>query len=626
MATNEKQENLFDEFDPVSTKSWEEAIKRDLKGADYNKKLVWRSVDGITVLPYYRHEDIEDLDIQDAMPGVYPFVRGTKPDSNTWLIRQDIDFQTVEKGVEKACFLINNGVQAIGFNFLNPVGTEELTELLGRLPLKDIEVTISGLDTRNVSEVLDFLSSHKGFMKTDLRIHWDWDPLGEFSMSGKLGDEDEIYSRMAALLEQTMQYPGVKIIAVHGNYFRQSGSKFVQELGFSLALANEYLAEMDDQGYTADETAASMVFNFAIGSNYFLELAKLRAARLLWSRIIETYPGSVTDSAKMYVHAETSTWNKTVYDSHVNLLRTTTEAMSAVLGGVDSLTVHPFDNAFKIPDAFSERLARNQQIILKEESNFDKVVDPGGGSYYIEKLTDSIASEAWKLFKEVEKRGGYTEAFLQGYIQNEITTSAQLRDENIALQKEVLLGTNQYPDNNEFLSPEADLSLVRTIVVDPTGADAHPLIPYRGAEGFENLRMATENAEKRPKVFLLTIGNSTMRQRRAGFAANFFGCAGYEILNNVGFNSIQDGIAAAVDASADIIVLCSSDKEYADFGPEAVKVNQGQAILVIAGYPREIIEHLRTEGITHFIHVGTNILDTLWKFHRELGLPSADLI
>jgi len=341
---------------------------------------------------------------------------------------------------------------------------------------------------------------------------------------------------------------------------------------------------------------------------------------MLWSRIVESYDITEPARAKMYVHAETSMWNKTVYDPYVNMLRTTTEAMSAILGGVNSLTVHPFDATFKEAGEFSERLARNKQIILKEEAHFDKVVDPGGGSYYIEKLTDSIGAEAWKLFQEVERRGGYTQAFMEGHIQNEITTSAQLRDENIALRKEVFLGINQFPNNSEFLDPQADSSHIISPVPDPSGADTHPLIFYRGAEGFEFLRMATEKAEKRPKVFMLTIGSLPWRKARAEFASNFFGCAGYEIVNNLGFETIEEGMKAAKEDEADIIVLCSSDDEYADYGPEASKINIDKSILVVAGYPKPIIEKLESVGISRFIHIKTNVLETLKGFNKDLGI------
>jgi methylmalonyl-CoA mutase len=486
--------------------------------------------------------------------------------------------------------------------------------------LKKTEVKISGLDISILPDLLDILSKGIDTINTDFRLNWDWDPIGDFNLSGKLGDEDAIYTQMAEMLRLTMDYPKVRVIGVHGTYFRSAGSKFVQELAFSLSQANDYLAEMDELGIPADVTAPKIAFNFAIGSNYFLELAKLRAARMLWSRIVESYEITDPNKAKMYVHAETSMWNKTVYDPHVNMLRSTTEAMSAVLGGVNSLTVHPFNATYKEADEFSERLARNKQIILKEEAHFDKVVDPGGGSYYIEKLTDSIAAEAWKLFQEIEKRGGYTDAFLEGFIQNEIASSAQMRDENIALRKEILLGINQFPDYNELLHPDADPAVIKTPVKDPTGADAHPLIPYRGAEGLEFLRIATEKTAKRPKVFMLTIGKPAWRKARADFSANFFGCAGYEIINNIGFSSVEEGLEAARSVGAEVVVLCSSDEEYTEFGPEfAGKVN-GHFITVIAGYPKDLVEDLKEKGIEYFVHMRSNILKTLQEFHKRLGI------
>jgi len=624
MAIKEEQNRLFKEFKSVTTEEWEAAIQKDLKGADYKKRLVWRSVDGITVRPYFRREDIEKLNLSHCTPGEYPYTRGSKSTVNNWFIQQEVIFESLDQASEKALYLLEKGAESIDFKFKEQISAETLSELLLKLPLKHTEIKITGLDIGIIPDLISRISSGNTLDNSDIRLNWDWDPLGDFSLSGKLGDEEFIYDRMADIVRQTKNFRKVRVLGVHGTYFRKAGSKFVQELAFSLALANEYLSEMDDLNIPADETAPKIAFNFAIGSNYFLELAKLRAARMLWSRIVESYDITDPEKAKMYVHAETSMWNKTVYDPYVNMLRTTTEAMSAILGGVNSLTVHPFDATYKEADDFGERLARNKQIILKEEAHFDKVVDPGGGSYYIEKLTDSIASEAWKLFQEVEKRGGYTQAFYEGYIQNEITTSAQMRDENIALRKEVLLGINQFPDNNEFLNPQADSSHTKTPVPDPTGAEAHPLIPYRGAEGFEFLRIATEKAKKRPKVFLLTIGNLAWRKARAEFAANFFGCAGYEIINNLGFKTVDEGMKAGKEAGADIIVLCSSDEEYAEIGPEAAKINNDKSILVIAGYPKDLINKLESEGIRSFIHVRTNILKTLKQFHKDLGIHFQD--
>jgi methylmalonyl-CoA mutase len=620
MGASELKKGLFSEFPPVSTEEWESVIENDLKGADYEKKLVWRSVDGITVKPYYRREDLKDLDVRDSNPGQYPYTRGSKSNVNNWFIRQEVPFTSVERSAAKALSLISKGTESIHFTFQGQISPDELKELLLKLPLDQIEVKVTGLDISILPRLLDNLSTGNGIISREFRLNWDWDPIGDLCLSGKLFDEASTYEQMADILRVSKDFSKLRVIGVHGTYFRRAGSKFVQELAFSLAQANEYLAEMDELGIPADETAPKIAFNFAIGSNYFLEMAKLRAARMLWSRIVESYKIQDPDQAKMYVHAETSMWNKTVYDPYVNMLRTTTEAMSAILGGVNSLTVHPFDSTYREPDEFSERLARNKQIILKEEAHFDKVVDPGGGSYYIEKLTDSIAREAWKLFQEVERQGGFTEAFLSGYIQNEIVTSAQLRDENIARRREILLGINQYPDFNEVLNSKADPSVIKTPVADPSGADAHPLIPYRGAEGFESIRMATEESGKRPKVFMLPIGNKAWRKARADFSANFFGCAGYEIIGNRGFESVIEGVEAAVSSKAAIVVLCSSDDEYKVYGPEFARSVTGGFIPVIAGYPEDQVESLKKDGIKYLIHVRSNILETLKEFNEKLGI------
>jgi methylmalonyl-CoA mutase len=337
---------------------------------------------------------------------------------------------------------------------------------------------------------------------------------------------------------------------------------------------------------------------------------------MMWARILEEYGIKGDDEAQMYIHAETSFWNKTVYDPYVNILRTTTEAMSSVLGGVDSLTVLPFDLTYEEPTAFAERIARNQQILLKGEVHLDKVADPAAGSYYIENLTDSICREAWKLFQEVESKGGFVEAFYEGFIQDAIVTTAMQRDQNIAHRKEVLLGTNLYPDSTGRMLDRVDPEIIASHIADTEEAEAQPLNLYRAAEDFENLRMETERSGKKPVVFLLTIGNQTMRKARAGFAANFFGCAGYQVIDNAGFESVAEGIESAISSAADVVVLCSSDEEYAVYGPEMAALVNGTFIPVIAGYPKEIIEELKAKGIVHFIHIKCNVLQTLQLFNK----------
>jgi methylmalonyl-CoA mutase len=320
----------------------------------------------------------------------------------------------------------------------------------------------------------------------------------------------------------------------------------------------------------------------------------------------------------MNIFAQTSTFNQTVFDPYVNLLRTQTEAMSAAIAGVDSLMITPFDESFKTPDEFSERIARNQQLLLKEESHFDKVVDASGGSYYIESLTQSIAQEAWQLFLGTEEKGFY-ESVKAGEIQAVVNATAEKRFKAVSQRREILLGTNQFPNFLEKSSKDfKDLKDFRGC--EPT---SKTLNKNRLAEDFEALRLTTEHSGKEVKAFMLTIGNLAMRLARSQFSSNFLACAGYRIIDNLGFETVEQGVEAARKANADIIVLCSSDDEYAVYAPEAHKLieaplnpptGEKKELLIIAGAPA-CMEELKSQGITNFINVKSNVLETL----RELN-------
>jgi methylmalonyl-CoA mutase len=324
----------------------------------------------------------------------------------------------------------------------------------------------------------------------------------------------------------------------------------------------------------------------------------------------------------MKIHAETGSWNKTFYDPYVNMLRTQTEAMSAALGGADSITVLPFNAIYEDPTTFSDRIARNQQLLLKEESHLDKIVDPGAGSYYIEELTASIADESWKLFLEIQDQGGFLAAAKAGFIQTKVKEMAAKRDLNVATRRENLLGINQFPNFNEKLEKEVDESVFEAQDLTADDADIETIKPYRGAQAFEKIRVATDQyakTDKRPLAFMLTIGNLNFRKARAQFACNFFAVAGYEVQDNNGFTSVEEGVATAKQAGADIVVLCSSDEEYAGFAPSAFGAIKGEAIFVVAGAPASTDE-LKAKGIENFIHVKSNLLEELKSYQAKLKI------
>lgn len=619
---------LFSEFPPVSTAQWEEEIQKDLKGADYNKKLVWNTPEGLKIKPYYRSENLEGKEYLDYLPGEFPFVRGNKPASNDWEIRQDIKLDDINYANQKSLFILDRGINSLGFLASREKGNIVVkSQAEFSVLLKDIFIDCISLNFicgNNGPEMLNFLLNEVKARNTDpIRVFGsiDFDPLGNLTFTGNYADDEkEDFRRLKNILElASNNLPNYRVIGVNAYLFNNAGATITQELGYGLSMAADYMSRLTDMGFSPDTISHHMQFNFGVGSNYFMEIAKIRAARVLWARIVEAFKPTDINASKAFIHSITSEWNQTIYDPYINVLRGTTEAMSAVVGGTDSLAVRPFDFSFRTISKFSGRLSRNIQIILKEESYMNRIVDPGAGSYYIENLTDSIIDEAWKIFLKMEEEGGYLEALKKGIIQSDIDATVNNRNNLIATRREVLLGTNQYPNQNE-LAKDSIMEEIAFPETKTTKSIVKPIAKYRGAMGFEKLRLAIEkHSDEKPKVFLLTYGNVVLRKARASFSQNFFACAGYEIIDSDGFKTAEEGIKAAFEAKADIIVVCSSDEEYAEFVPAVYQLIKDKAILVVAGTP-ECMDDLKTKGIENFISVKSNILETLKGYHKKLGI------
>ncbi len=620
MADN-KNQLLFSDFPPVSTQEWMDKITTDLKGADFEKKLMWKTNEGFSVRPFYRNEDLEPLSYLNALPGEFPYVRGNSAKSNQWKVRQEIVVTDIQSANKKALDVLNKGVDALGFHFDSEelISETNMVALLNGIIIEAIELNFSTAHgNKKLVEALVAALKQLKCNADGVNGSLNLDPLGNLTVTGSSCSTIEaLFDYTKEVAAEAKAFPNFKTVSVNARHFNNAGSTIVQELAFGLSMGAEYLNQLTSRGLSIDEAAQLMKFNFGVGSNYFMEIAKFRAARLLWSKIVEAYNPASLEVCKMQIHAETSEWNKTIFDPNVNMLRTQTEAMSAALGGVESLTVLPYDVTFKTSDVFSERIARNQQLLLKEESHFDKIVDVAGGSYYIENLTNSIATEAWKLFLEVEDKGGYLAALNAGFIQELVKASASARRKNIATRRENLLGTNQFPNNNEAMASRIEKK--EACCQSSAETTVEPIVLFRGAEEFEALRLATEKAAKRPKVFMLTYGNLAMRLARSQFSGNFFGCAGYEIIDNLGFDTVEAGVAAAKAAKADIVVLCSSDDEYTEAAPAAFKALNGEAQFVVAGAPA-CTDELKAQGIQHFINVKSNVLETLKGFNAVLGI------
>lgn len=440
------------EFPPVSTAEWDAAIRKDLKGADYEKKLVWRTEEGIAVRPYYRREDAAWLEGRVSLPA-----------GHTWTAREELTFPAS---------------------------------------------------------------------------------------------------------------------AVRADLLQDAGANAVQELAIALAEGVEQFAE----------APRPMEFVFAVGANYFFEIAKLRAARILWAQAAAAFnaPGGVT------IHARTTRIDKSVYDVYTNLLRATTEAMSAAIGGCDTLAVEAF--------GYSPHLAVNVHRVLREEAHLDAVADPAAGSYYIEVLTDALARAAWKLFQEIEGAGGYSAATASGFVEKQLETSRAEKRKAVAYRRRTLVGVNNYPNVKEKL---------------PRAQTPAPLGPeeFRLAEPFERIRERTaRHAAKTgryPEVLLLKRGDVKMRMARANFSFNFFGCAGFDIVESEEY----------AGSGADLIVLCSSDAEYLEIAREvcaAVKVP-----VIVAGNPKEQAERLQAAGVQGFIHMGSDAVAVLTEWQDRLSMEVA---
>ena len=620
------KEKLFSDFSPVSTEQWMEKITADLKGADFEKKLVWKTNEGFKVKPFYRKEDLENLKTTDALPGEFPYLRGTRKDNNRWLVRQEIVVADVNEANAKAKDILNKGVDSLGFRVkAKELSPEYIESLLDGIHADCVELNFSTC-LGHVVELANLLVAYfqkKGYDLEKLQGSIAYDYFGKMLSKGK--EKGHLVETAKALIAATAVLPNYRVLTVNALTLNNAGAYIYQELGYALAWGNEYMNQLTEAGVPAATVAKNVKFTFGISSNYFMEIAKFRAARMLWANIVAQYldENDGKCAAQMKIHAETSTFNLTLFDSYVNLLRTQTEAMSAALAGVDSMTVVPFDKAYETPNDFSERLARNQQLLLKEESHFDKVVDPAAGSYYIENLTASIAQQAWNLFLQVEDKGGFYAAIKAGEVQEAVNVSNKARHEAVARRKEILLGTNQYPNFKELSDGKQPLEAV--CCCGGGGADhAHHCEPTvatlnfsRAASEFEALRLQTEASGKRPKAFMLTIGNLAMRQARAQFSCNFLACAGYEVVDNLGFDTVKEGIDAAMEAKADIVVLCSSDDEYAEYAIPAYQELGGRAMFIVAGAPA-CMDELKAAGIENFIHVRVNVLETLKEYNKQL--------
>ena len=575
---------LLQEFPPVSTESWEEVIRKDLKGADYVKKLIWQTEEGLAVKPYYRAEDIRGLDYLDAPPGDFPYARSARS-TGDWRIREEIDALDLEQANRAACSAVAAGAEEIAFRNVVIGNASDLGMLLVNLDEIPVHFEYAG------EPLIRLLIERLTERQRPSPVSTAYDPLANLDFAAEV-----VGTSPLALVPFT----------IHGEEFEESGATAVEEVGFTLAGAVDFLAEMQSRNIEVDRAAASIAFSFAMGANFFFQIAKLRAFRMLWARVIESF-GGTQNCAKARIHARTSRWNQTIYDPHINILRGTTEAMSAVLGSADSISVAPFDECYKKPVVASRLLARNRHILLKQDAMLSRVADPGAGSYCLEVITDFIAREGWRSMQGIEAAGGYRKAFAGGQIAQALERSLAARENAVVSRRRIFTGTNQYANLSEKALHRIDFSRLSG--------------KRRGAQAYEQLRLRTERhaarTGKSPRVLLAEFGDVRIRSARSNFAANFFACAGFDIVTHR-FAS-ADAIAAS---DADLIVLCSSDPEYLALATELVLKLEAlgrKTPVLIAGNPDSAAQ-LQAAGVADFVHIRSNPIELLTKRQQLLGI------
>ena len=626
-----KEFDLSKEFSVPDYEKWKSSAEKLLKGQSFEKKLISKTYEGIALEPIYLKKNIENLSISDSNPGEGNYLRGTRVDgylNKSWDICQEITSDSFAELNGELKNAIENGQTAI-FLDLEQFGIKNqkiFSEILSGIDINEIPIHIK---TRvSLNKALEFLLEHAKANNFDLKkikgvIEGDF--IACLARFGELSDSlDNNYKHIEnSLKASTKELPNFKIITVNGQFFHNAGADSVTELAISLATGVEYMSEMITRGFKIDEVAKHISFKIGIGTNFFMEIAKLRALRVLWQKVVKEFGGD-KESQKTFVHAKTSKYYQTKLDPFVNTLRTTTEAFSAILGGADTITTTTYDDVLGKQSELSKRIARNTQIILKEESNLKRLIDPSGGSYYIESLTDKIIKKAWKEFQNIEKNGGMIDSLKSGYIQDKIEETVSLRKKDIYKRKSVIVGTNM------FVNTEDEVPITINKIKQDSKTDylkVKKLSLTRIAEPFEEMRKTVSEFSKKtggkPKVFLANFGTVKQYKGRADFSRGYFEVGGFEIIYPDGFNDIEAMVSASIKSNAEIIVLCSDDKTYPEFVEQfskSLKKQKPNISIVLAGFPGKDEERYREWGLDDFIFMGSNLFAILESLLKKIGV------
>lgn len=694
-------------FPQVDYAQWKAEAETFLNGAPFEKKLVARTPEGVSIQPLYTSEALKGNEAARSLPGQAPYLRGTQAagfKKAPWYFCQEISAGTpadynkallsdLARGQNAVYVLLDKasatsrdadlgGSGEVGACGVSVNDTTDMKALFNGIVLDAVPVQIPcGASPFGLGAIFAAYCESQGYDLKTITGAVTGDPFTELATNGALpACIEEMLDDLTGWVKwASVKAPMLRTVGVNAAVWHEAGGSATEELAFSMATGAAYLKAMLARGIEINTAAKKIQFNFALGPRFFSEIAKLRAARLIWARIVDAFGGN-SEAQKIAMHTRTGLRNKTVYDPYVNMLRTTTEALSGVLGGTDSMHIGPFDEVVRIPGEFSRRIARNTHTLLAEEFNFCETIDPAGGSWYIEKLTDDLARAAWSLFQEVEAKGGIVDALTAGFPQERISIQVADTKAKVDSRRTVLLGTNLYPNpgekalesnlpdygkiraerveeiasrrkdaiGDELLSSMKGcpawsdrFELARTAAAN--GATLHqifrathpdlsrpaavqPLKFRRDAADFEALRDASKayaaKTGSAPLVFLARMGPIPQNKARADFSTGFFQTGGFECLDKDCFKTATEAAEAFLASKAKIAVLCSTDDNYPELVPafaEAVKKTDPSRILVLAGHPGEKEEAYRAAGFDAFIHIRSNVRADLTRFLGDAG-------
>lgn len=691
--------SLAGDFPAATKDQWLAAVEKALKGAPFDKKMLTRTYEGITLQPLYTLDDWKPEGDPSGLPGFAPYTRGGAVAGQRvsgWDVRQ-LHTHPDPAAVNKAVLAdLERGATSVTLRLdlaaRQGDDADQATNLAGLAGVMaytsaDFDTVLTGVYEDLATVALEggaaflpaaaLLAGHwtvKGVDARTVKAAFNADPIGCLAASGEIaGGIDAALKAMADLAAWTAaNAPHVTAVRVDTGPYHLAGATETQDLAVAMATAVAYLRAMTDAGMDVNEAARQIVFALPVGTEQFLGIAKLRAARRLWGRIMEAC-GVAEEAGRMRLSACTAERVVSQRDPWVNMLRTTVTTFAAAVAGADSITVLPFDAMLGLPTEFARRIARNTQLVLMEESNLDKVIDPAGGSWYVETLTEQVADEAWTLFQDIEKHGGIVACLESGHILAKIDAAHTARARNIATRKDPITGVSEFPNIHEkpvdVVKPDldglrraaagrtrearkavglpvADLGsgavMAAAVAAAAEGATIGALfaavsgsgeatvvkaLPQRRlAAEFEDLRDASDeymvHTGARPRVFLANLGRIAAFTARATYAKNFFEAGGIEAVGTEGYDSADACAAAFKTSGASIAVLCSSDDVYADLAEQTAAALKaaGCKKLFLAGAPGDRKDAYTAAGIDTFVFLGCDALDILRSTLAFMGV------